>query len=70
MCDAHANEAALFHAKVLKIFHEKKITALWKETSSFFNISTCEYAISSQRFYPLNIKLVLLLASAILTLQT
>ena len=45
ICDAHANEVALFHAKVLKIFHEKKITALWKETLSFFNISTCEYVI-------------------------
>ena len=29
MCDAHANEVALFLAKVLEIFHEKKITALW-----------------------------------------
>ena len=69
MCDAHANEVALFHAKVLKLFHEKKITALWKETLSFFNICTCEYVISFQRFYPLNIKLVLLLALAFLTLQ-
>ena len=60
MCHAHANEVALFHAKVLKIFHEKKITALWKETLSFFNICTCEYVISFQRFYPLNMKLSLL----------
>ena len=56
MCDAHASEVALFHVKVLKIFHQKKIAALWKETSSFFNISACEYLISFQRFYPLNIK--------------
>ena len=35
-------------AKVLKIFHEKKIAALWKEMLSIFNISTYKYAIFSK----------------------
>ena len=57
-------------AKVLKLFHEKKITALWKTTWSFFNMCTCKYAISFQEFNSSNVQLVLLLALAFLALQT